>query len=97
MNGPDRVVLVRFGVAEVYQHPVAHVFRHVSSEAGGTLAAASVIGIDEFAQVLGIDLCRKRGRAHEITEHDGEGPAFGGGRGGIDRLRPGHWSLIVTG
>ena len=46
------------GIAEIDQHSVAHVFRDKAGEAADGLGDRAVIGADEVAQVLGIELRR---------------------------------------
>jgi hypothetical protein len=46
--------LVRLRVAEIQQHPVAHVVGDKAVEARDRLGDAAVIGADDLAQVLGI-------------------------------------------
>jgi hypothetical protein len=92
--GPHRllgVVLVRLRVAEVHQHPIAHVIGDEAVEAGDRIGDAAVIGADDLAQVLGVQARRQRRRADQITEHHGELPAFGtcGSRAGAVAPRQG--------
>jgi hypothetical protein len=78
--GPYRlrgVVLVRPRVAEVHQHPIAHVLGDEALEAGDRLGDAAMIDADDLTQVLGIQARRERRRADEIAEEHGELPAFG--------------------
>jgi hypothetical protein len=64
--GPYRllgVVLMRLWVAEVHQHPIAHVLGDKAVEAGDRVSDATMIRADDLAQVLGVQACRKRRRA----------------------------------
>jgi hypothetical protein len=73
--GPDSplgIVLVRLWIAEIHQHPVAHVLGDETVEPGDRLGDALVIGADYGTQIFGIELCRERRRADEVGEHDGE-------------------------
>ena len=74
---PLGVVLVRLRVAEIDQHPVAHVLGDKAVEAGDRLGDRAVVGADDLAQVLGVEPRRERGRADQIAEHHRELPAFG--------------------
>ena len=49
----------------------------------GSTAAATVIGTDDLAHVLGVKASRERGRADEVAEHDRELAALGGVLGGF--------------
>ena len=53
-----RIVFVCLGVAEVDQHPIAHVLRHKAVETGDGVRDRVVIGVDDVAQILGIELRR---------------------------------------
>jgi hypothetical protein len=68
-NGAFRVILMRLGIAEVNQHPVARIRRHEAAEALHNLGNAVVVGGDDFAQIFGIHACRHRRQANEIGEH----------------------------
>ena len=78
--GPHRplgIVLMRLRVAEIDQHPVAHVLGDKPIEASDRIGYGSMIIADQLAQILRVMTRRERGRADEIAEHDGELPAFG--------------------
>ena len=73
--GADRplgVVLVRLGIAEIDQHPVAHVLGDKPGEADNGVGDAAVIGADDLAQILWIVARRQRRRADQIAEHHGQ-------------------------
>ena len=76
-------MLVGLGIAEISQHAVAHVLGDEPPGLGDLLGAATVIGTDDLAHVLGVQPSRQRGRADEVAEHDRELAALGG----IMRLR----------
>ena len=83
-RGTHRVAgvgLVRFRIAEIDQHAVAHVFGDKAVEAGDHAGRAFVVGGDDVAQVFRIDAGRQRGRADQVAEHDGELAALGAGTG----------------
>ena len=67
-------------IAEIGQHTVAHVFRDDAAEAGDLRGATGMVPVDEFTQILGIDLGRQSGRSDEIAEHQSKLPAFGAAR-----------------
>ena len=52
---PLGVILVRMGVAEVDQHPVAHELRDETAEATHGLRDALLIGRNDFAEVFRVD------------------------------------------
>ena len=71
---------MRLRIAEIDQHPVAHVFGDKAVEPGDHLGDGAVIGGDDLAQILGIEPRGERGRADQIAEHHRQLPAFGIGR-----------------
>ena len=71
------VMLVGLGIAEIGQHPVAHVLGDEPAGLGDEIGAASVIGADDLAQILGIEPRRECRRADQIAEHHRQLPAFG--------------------
>ena len=84
---PLGVVLMRLWVAEIDQHPIAHILGDEPGERGDRVGDAAVIGADHLAQILRIEACRQRGRADQIAEHHGQLPPLGlaGDRGGSGR------------
>jgi hypothetical protein len=78
--GPYRplgLVLVRPRPAEVGQHAIAHVFGDVPIPALDHLGAATLVGADHLAHVLGVEPRGKLGRADQIAEQYGELPPLG--------------------
>ncbi len=75
-HGALGVVLVRLGPAEVHHQPIAKVLCDVPLETGHNLAAGTLIGPHDFAQLLRIELTGQLGRAHEVAEHHGQLPAL---------------------
>ena len=57
---PLRVVLVRMGIPEVDQHPVAHVLRDEAAEATHGLRDALLIGRNNLAEVFRVHARRER-------------------------------------
>jgi hypothetical protein len=76
---PLGVVLMRFRVAEINQHAVAHVPRDEAMEPGDDFGDGAVIGGDNLAEILRIEPRRERRRADQIAEHHRQLPAFGVG------------------
>ena len=71
-------MLVGARIAEIGEHPVAHVFRDKPADAFDNRGDAAVIGANDRAQVLRVEPRRKCRRADEITEHHRQLPPFGG-------------------
>ena len=78
-------MLVGLGIAEISQHPVTHILGDEPPGLGDLLGAATVIGTDDLAHVLGVEPSRERGRADEVAKHDRELAALGG----VQRARRG--------
>ena len=76
------IVLMCAGIAEIDEDAVADVAADESVEPGDDAGATILIGADDRPQVLGIELARQRGRAHEIAEHDREVAPLGHRGGG---------------
>ena len=70
------IMLVGPRIAEIGQHPVAHVLGDKPAAALDDRGAAAVIGADDRAQVFRIEPRRQRGRADEIAKHHRQLPAF---------------------
>ena len=90
--GADRplgIVLMRLRIAEIDQHPVAHVLGDKAVEAADRLGDCAVVVADQLAQILRVMTGRERGRADEIAKHHRQLSAFGidNGRGGGSRWR----------
>ncbi len=75
------VGLVRFRIAEIDQHAVAHVFGDEAAEARHHFCCAFVIGGNDVTQVFRVELGRQRGRADQVAEHHRELAALGAGTG----------------
>jgi hypothetical protein len=100
--GADRplgIVLVRLGVAEVDQDPVAHILGDKPGEAPDCVGYAAVVGADDLAQILGIEARRQRGRTDQINEHHGQLAPLGLGGGGrpYRRRRSRQRTLVESG
>ena len=63
------IVLVGPRIAEIGQHPVAHILGDKAAAAADHLGNAAVIGADHYPQILGIEPSGQRRRADEIAEH----------------------------
>ena len=70
---------MRLRVAEIDQHPVAHVLGDKAVEAADRLGDGAVVGADQLTQILRVKTGRQRGRADQIAEHHRQLPAFGVG------------------
>ena len=57
------------GIAEIDEHPIAHVPGHEAVEPGDRLRDALMIGADYRTQILWVERGRERGRANEVGEH----------------------------
>ena len=77
---PDRplgVVLMRLRPAEIGEHAVAHELGDVTLEARDLAGDRALIGVDQRAHVLGVELARERGRADQVAEQHRQLPALG--------------------
>jgi hypothetical protein len=74
---PLGVIFVRQGVAEVDQEPIAEVLGDMPLEAGDHFGAGGLIGLHHLAQLFRVELTGECRGVHQITEQDGELPAFG--------------------
>jgi hypothetical protein len=63
---------MRLRIAEIDQHPIAHVFGDKAGEPGDRVGDAAVIGADDLAQILRVVARRQRRRADQIAEHHGQ-------------------------
>ena len=63
----DAIVLVRLRIAEIHQHPIAHVSGKEAVEPGDRLRDALVIGPDHKAHVLGVELGRRSSQRDRRT------------------------------
>jgi hypothetical protein len=89
-NRPLGVVFMCCGIAEVHEHPIAHVLGDEGIEAANGLGNAVVVRADYVAQVLGIQARGERRRADEAKHHRQLPPL-----GGRSRLRWSGVGLVV--
>ena len=68
---------MRLRVAEIHEHPVAHIFGDKPIKAADDLGGGAVISGDDLAVILGIEAGGERSRADEIAEHHGQLPPLG--------------------
>src|SRR3954470_14993703 len=61
---------------EVGQDAITHIAGDEAVVAGDDVAAQGAIGMQQIAQLFGIELLAQRRRAHQVTEHHGELAAF---------------------
>jgi len=45
---------MRLGIAEINEHPIAHIFGDKTAKAADGVGHAAMIGADDLAQILGI-------------------------------------------
>jgi hypothetical protein len=76
---------MRTRIAEISQHPVAHVFGDKAVIARDDGGDGVLIGAELVAQFLGVEPRRQRRRADQIAEHHHQLPPLGG----VLRLRTG--------
>jgi len=82
------IVFMRLRVAEIDQHPVAHVLGDKPVEAADRRGDDAVVVADQLAQILRVMTGRECRRADQVAEHHRQLPAFGvGGRRYIARCR----------
>ena len=78
------------GIAEIDEHPVAHVLGYEAAEALHGLSDAPLIGRNDLTQIFRVHARGQRGRADEVGEHHSDlaalGAVFGGGVGLLDVL-----------
>src|SRR4029453_2016902 len=70
-------ILVRGGIAEIDEYPVAHKPGETAVVSGDHLRAGGPVGADHLPHVLWIEASRERRRAYQIAEHDGEVASLG--------------------
>ena len=80
---------MRLRVAEIDQHPIAHIFGDKPVEAADRLGNGAVIVPDQLPQILRVMTGRECRRADQVAEHHRQLAAFGvdGGMGGWSRWR----------
>jgi len=66
---PLSVVLMRFGIAEIDEHPVAHVLGDKAAKATDRLGDNAVVGALDLTQVFGVEADGERRRANQVAEH----------------------------
>ena len=66
------IVLLRAGIAEIGEYSVADKPGDNAVISGNDPRASGPIGTDHLPHVLGIEARRKRSRAYQIAEHNGE-------------------------
>src|SRR5206468_2264093 len=76
-DGSLGVLLVRPGIAEIGQYPVAPELREEAVVGQDDTSTGGVIGIGYGAHVLRIEPGRQGSRAHQIADHHGEVAALG--------------------
>jgi hypothetical protein len=77
VHRPRGVVLVRQGVAEVDQEPVAQGFGDVAVGARDDLRARVLERLNHVTEILGVELRRELRRTDQVAEHNRELATFG--------------------
>ncbi|OIQ75341.1 hypothetical protein GALL_429920 [mine drainage metagenome] len=77
VNGANGVILVRLGPAEKGHHPIAEIAGGLASIAPDGGAALSPIRINEFLQILRVQLLRELRGSHQVAEHHCDLAEFG--------------------
>ncbi len=76
-HGAFGIVLAGPRIAEIGEHPVAHVLGDKPAAAADHLGNAAVIGADHRPQILRVEPRRQCRRADQVAEHHRQMPAFG--------------------
>ena len=71
------IVLMCLRIAEIDQHPVAHIFGDKPIEAADRLGNGAVIVPDQLPQILRVMTGRECCRADQVAEHHRQLAAFG--------------------
>jgi hypothetical protein len=83
MHGPLGIILMRLGIAEVDQQPIAEVLGNVPRKAFDHRRTRLVVGLNDVGIFFRVDLTRQDGCPHQVTKQDSQLPAGGlHGRGG---------------
>jgi carbonic anhydrase/acetyltransferase-like protein (isoleucine patch superfamily) len=64
-------------IAEIDQHPIAHVLGDKAVEAADRIGHGAVVVADQLPEILRIKTRRECRRADEVAEHHRQLPAFG--------------------
>jgi hypothetical protein len=73
---PLGIVLMRSRIAEIDQHPVAHIFSDKAVEAADRIGDGVMVVPDEVPQILRVKTRRERRRADQVAEHHRQLPPF---------------------
>lgn len=76
VRSPQRVVLVRTGIAEVGEHTVSHPLGRKTLVALDRARTHALVGAQDLAEVLGVELLRERGGVDDVAEHHRHVPSF---------------------
>ncbi len=98
VHRPPGVILVRLGIAEIDEQPVADVLGDVAVEAADCFGAGFLGGTQHLAQVFRIQLLGERRRADQVAEHHRQLATLGIGESGSGPLCrrygwPGGWLI----
>jgi len=64
------IVFMSLGISKTDKNPTAHRFDNITSEVTNLFCNRSMKRPQHHVQILGVEACRKRGRAHEVAKHD---------------------------
>ena len=67
-HGGFGIVLMGLGIAEIGENAVAHIPRNMAPTLLDDGGAGALESADDGAEILGIELNRKRSRAHKIAK-----------------------------
>src|SRR5713101_6125335 len=72
-------------MAEVHEQTVPQILRDMAVKPLNDCGTSLLVGADYVPQLFRVELFGEGGRAHQITEHDGELPALAFGCGTLDQ------------
>ena len=82
-----RIILVCLWPTKIDQEPIAERFRDIAAEAPDLLGNNSLIVRDDIPELFRIEPGSQPSRAHQVGEHHGQLPPFGGIPGGLAARR----------
>jgi hypothetical protein len=71
-HGPQGIVFMGGGIAEVNEQPISQVLSDMPLIPVNDLGTRRLVGPHDLAQLFGIELSGEGGGAHQVTKHDGE-------------------------
>src|SRR6266581_2007098 len=76
MHGTLRIVFMRLGIAKIDQQAVAEILGDMPVKALDDLSTCGLVGAYYLPQIFRIELAGEDRGVYQVTEHDGELPAF---------------------